>query len=143
MKKSIWKRKQPPQRKIRLRSIKAIKDELWRLISLFIRKRDGYKCVTCGATNVNMDCGHYRHNSERNQSLGGNELWYDERNLNCQCAFYCNRHRSGNLAPYAIYLEKKYGLGILQELNKLFYTPKKWTREELEAKIAHYQSLVE
>lgn len=112
---------------------------LWTLVSLYVRKRDGYRCVTCGAFGVSMDCGHYRHNSERNASLGGNELWWDLRNLNCQCAFYCNRHRSGNLASYALYLEKKYGAGILQELNRLHMKAKKWTREEVLDKIAWFE----
>lgn len=142
MKRSPFKRryKAPSKPKIKrrqdkLESIKHLKLRVWTLISLYVRKRDGYRCVTCGATGVNMDCGHYRHNSERNMSLGGNALWYDLRNLNCQCSFNCNRNLSGNLANYAIFLEKKYGSGILQEIDTLYRTYKKWTREELLEKI--------
>jgi len=46
----------------------------------------------------------------------------------------CSNYRSGNLNEYAIYLEGKHGPGILQEFNKLWLTPKKWTREEIVAK---------
>lgn len=123
--------KTPKVKRDRVESIKSLKKRTWVAVSLFVRKRDGYRCVTCGATGVNMDCGHYRHNSERSQSLGGNALWYDLRNLNCQCAFYCNKNLSGNLTKYALFLEEKYGHGILQEFNSLYKTYKKWTREEL------------
>lgn len=115
----------------KLEPIKALKKRVWTIVSRYVRARDGHKCITCGATGVNMDCGHYRHNSERNMSFGGNALWYDLRNLNCQCSFNCNRMRSGNLDKYALFLEKKYGKGILQELDKLYRTYKQWTREEL------------
>ena len=35
-------------------------------------------------------------------------------------------------------LEEKHGPGILQELDSLFNTPKKWTREEMEATRKRY-----
>ena len=126
----------PSGEKIKLRSIKAIKLELWGLISLFIRKRDKFRCITCKL--AGNHCGHWRTNGERNMSLGGNELWWDERALNCQCVV-CNNYKSGNIAEYDLYLEKKYGFGILQELNRLYRTPKKWTRQEIENKIEHYR----
>lgn len=116
-------------------SIKGLKRKSWIAISGFVRRKDKYRCITCGESG--NECGHYQRNSERNQLLGGNLLWYDLRNLNCQCS-RCNKYLSGNLNKYAIYLEKKYGKGILQELNKLYFTPKKWTREELEQIIKKY-----
>lgn len=119
-----------------MKSIKTLKRKAWETISRYVRKRDGYKCISCG--NAGNECGHYQRNSERNQLLGGNELWYDLRNLNCQCT-RCNKWLSGNLNQYAIYLEKKYGKGILQELNKLYLTPKKWAKEELENLIKKYE----
>lgn len=119
----------------KLRTIKALKGEAWKTIALYVRKRDK-KCVSC-ATGLADNCGHYQVNTERNQELGGNALWYDVRNLNGQCVS-CNKWRSGNLAPYAIYLEEKYGSGILQELRRLWQTPKKWTRQEIEEIIEKY-----
>lgn len=41
-------------------------------------------------------------------------------------------------ARYALFLEEKHGAGILQELNRQYQTPKKWTREEIEAKRKFY-----
>ena len=38
---------------------------------------------------------------------------------------------SGNLAEYAVFLEEKYGAGILQEIQRLYNKPKKWTIPEL------------
>lgn len=107
---------------------KTLKAKTWVALSKFVRQRDK-KCVTCGGPPD--DAGHFIHNSERSQSLGGNELWYDLRNINAQCT-RCNRFKSGNLAPYALYLEEKYGHGVIQELHDLWRKPKKWTREEIQ-----------
>jgi hypothetical protein len=108
----------------------------WQAMSRFVRARDK-RCVTC-PNGVAEHAGHYRHNSERSQSLGGNALWFDLRNINGQCSA-CNTYRSGNLNAYAIYLEEKHGPGILQELNNLWLTPKKWTREELMEKRTFFE----
>jgi hypothetical protein len=43
----------------------------------------------------------------------------------------CNKWKNGNLNAYAIFLERKYGHGILEELDFLYRTPKKFSREEL------------
>lgn len=118
--------------------IRALKKRAWRAISVYIRQRDPW-CVTCGQ-NATRDCGHYRHNSERNQELGGNALWYDERNLNGQCVS-CNKWHSGALDRYAIYLQAKHGYGILEEIQRLYTTPKKWTVEEIQALTAKYEGL--
>ncbi len=120
----------------RLRSLKALKTEAWTCIARFVRKRD-QRCVTC-EDGLAEHCGHYRHNTERNASLGGNALWYDLRNLNGQCAG-CNTFRAGRPQEYALFLEKKYGKSILQELNKLWLTPKKWSRIEIEQIIEKYK----
>ena len=114
----------------KLQSLKALKMTTWQAMSRFVRARDKL-CVTCSGPGEHA--GHYRHNSERSQSLGGNALWFDLRNINAQCNA-CNNYRSGNLNEYAIFLEKKHGPGILQELNTLWLTPKKWTRAEIEEK---------
>jgi hypothetical protein len=115
----------------KLQSPKRLKMTTWQAMSRFVRARDNYKCVTCGG--VGGEAGHYQHNSERNQSLGGNALWFDARNVHAQCT-HCNKFLSSNPEPYALYLEQKYGFGILQELNALYQTGKKWTRAELEEK---------
>lgn len=140
------KRRKPLKRsrfKTRLTPLKVLKRDAWQSFARYIRKRDPH-CVTClidGKFVLTDHAGHYRHNSERNQSLGGNALWYDTININGQCVG-CNTYKSGNLEPYARYLEHKHGTGILQVISKKYFTYKKWTREELETLILHYNEAV-
>ena len=114
-------------------TVKSAKTRAWNAISAFIREKYP-QCVTCiirGKKTPTTQCGHYQHNSDKpNKQLGGNKLWYYEENFGGQCTF-CNCYNSGQLADFAIFLEKKYGKGILQKLNRLYLTPKKWTIEEL------------
>jgi hypothetical protein len=114
-------------------TVKGQKTKTWKAVSLYIRKRDPY-CVTClvkGKKSPTTQCGHYKHNSDKpNKQLGGNKLWYYEKNFGGQCTF-CNCYNSGELDAFAIHLEGKYGHGILQELQELYLAPKKWTLEEL------------
>lgn len=130
------------------RSAKTIKDSLWKYFSKYIRSKDadfsGYvSCITCGCTQLwqEMHCGHFLRNSERNQQLGGNALWYDERNFGPQC-LKCNNYGGGEQAKFTIRQEAKYGFGILQELEGLRLTPYMWTREELEEKEKYYKSKI-
>ena len=114
--------------------IKTEKRKAWERVSKKVRERDPY-CVSClmeGLTVPSVHAGHYQYNTERNQLLGGNALWYDLRNINGQCNS-CNMYKSGNLAPYARYLKEKYGHEILDELYQLWRTPRKYTLEEIEA----------
>lgn len=117
--------------------IGTLKTKLWSVFARYIRLRDR-TCVTCGGPAENA--GHYIHNTERRSQYGGNELWYDERNINSQC-IKCNAFQRGKLDKYAEYLEKKYGHGILQELRAKFNTYKKWTKEELEELYKKYKLL--
>lgn len=109
-------------------SVKGAKEKAWTAFARFIRTRDPY-CITCGATTT--EAGHFLHTTDKtNQQLGGNELWYDERNVHGQCGV-CNRYKSGNGSIYAIKLVAKYGDHILPELYLKFRTVKKWTMLEL------------
>ncbi len=125
-------------------SIKQLKKETWQAIAKYVRQVELF-CASCGivCSYEESDCGHFKPNSERNMNLGGNALWFDLRNLHKQCR-KCNRFASGNLSGYSIYLEKKYGYGILQEIHKLYNTYKLWTVEELkELKDLYTQKLDE
>ena len=119
---------------------KSAKRTTWEAFSKFIRNRDP-GCVTCG--NPTTCAGHFFHTSDKstNPHLGGNEVWYSEKNVNGQCNS-CNIHKSGNLAPYSVYLEEKYGFGIIQKLRDLFNTPKKWSIEEVLEVKEKYKNLV-
>ncbi len=108
---------------------KSAKQRAWKSFSAFIRKRDPL-CVTCKKPTT--EAGHFLHTSDKGstKTLGGNEIWYDERNVNGQCG-HCNRWKSGNQIKYTMYLQEKYGYEIVPELYKLFRTPRKYTIEEL------------
>jgi len=110
-------------------TVLSAKTRAWKATSAYIRRRDK-KCVTCKVRPATQ-AGHFKHNSDKpNKQLGGNALWYDLRNLAGQCTV-CNCYNSGELDNFALYLEETYGHGILQELNKLYRTPRKWTIDEL------------
>lgn len=119
----------------KLRSIKALKQHAWKTLAKQVIKEEP-DCATCNAISTN--CGHFFHNGERNQQLEGNALWYYRKNLHGQCV-RCNKYNHGNLSEYAYFLEAYYGPGILQELRTLRYTPKKWSREDLQAIIDQYK----
>lgn len=86
--------------------IERLKDRAWDTFSLWIRTRDGFKCVTCGSTTQQMNAGHFWHGV----------LDFDEENINCQCV-HCNKWLSGNLAVYSVYLLQKIGKEKFDALN--------------------------
>lgn len=118
---------------------KALKRNLWLVFSRYIRSLHN-KCFTC-KDGTPDHCGHFLRNSERNQSLGGNALWYDERNFAAQCVI-CNNYNGGEQAVFGIKLEAKYGVGIMQELEQLKNKYKLWTKEEIVSLTEHYKELV-
>lgn len=105
------------------------KRRAWKAFSKYIRARDPI-CITCSGKTT--QAGHWLHTSDKgsNPHLGGNELWFNEKNVNGQESS-CNLSKSGNLAEYAVKLEEKWGDGTIKELYRLRRTPKKWTIEEL------------
>jgi len=115
--------------------VKTLKKNLWRLFSKFTRARDGYVCITCGKDmKEDKSSCHAGHYFPRTQ---GNALFFDERNVHAQCTS-CNSFKSGNLAIYALKLEELYGVGILQKLDRIRQTVKKFTAPELEDMIKDY-----
>ena len=89
------------------------KKEADKWFSRFIRQRDKGQCYTCPHRNdpKKMQCGHFvprQYTATR----------YDERNNHCQC-YACNMFYGGQPDIYALNLERDYGKGIVEELNKL------------------------
>lgn len=119
------------------KSYRQLKKELDKVFSIFIRQRDKGRCFTCGVKKEwkQTDAGHY----EKRQHLATR---WDERNVNCQC-MGCNRFRDGNKEAYAVALEKKYGYGILQELEEQKNRGAKFKTSDLETLIIHYKSKIE
>lgn len=109
--------------------------------SRYIRLRDSYdgingSCVSCGRVLPikDMDNGHFISRSRKATK-------YDERNTHLQCK-RCNGYLKGNIADYAVFLEGKYGFGILQELklksNNLVKNNAEWFKNRIE----YYKNLV-
>ena len=111
-------------------SIKGLRKKARRIFARWICKRDKFKCVACGKQGVSgeMQAGHFVHRDC---------LDFDERNNSAEC-IRCNCYLSGNLAPYSFYLIKKYGPGIIEELNVLGNVIRKFGREELEEIVKRY-----
>lgn len=132
-------------------SPKSLKTRVWRAFSKYVRyssaNQQGYLvCVSCLKTFhwTGVDAGHYYINGERNAQFGGNELWYDLRNVNPQCRTCNSRHIHKETAKcnYALWLEAQHGQGILQELYKLKNTPKHFNRDQLEALYQYFTDRV-
>lgn len=112
----------------RIIGVEGAKKRAWDALARYVRHIEPV-CCTCGAQTT--EAGHWLHNTDKeNQKLGGNELWYEIRNIHGQCG-KCNRHKSSNPVKYALFMEEKYGMGIIQELYKLYRTPKKFSIPEL------------
>src|SRR6185437_16029981 len=90
------------------------KAKLDKIYSEYIRRNeaDAQGNITCYCGAVvhfkQSDCSHF-------VPRGCLNLRYDHRNTKASCR-KCNRFMGGNLHYYAIYLEKKYGAGLLQTL---------------------------
>jgi len=120
-------------------SLPRLKKKLWDIFSKVIRLREadeeGYvKCFTCGNGDhwKAMDAGHYI-----SKSLGLS-IYFEEKNVHPQDTA-CNRFRHGNLAQYALALQKKYGPGILDELDSIRRQVKKFSRSDYEEMIDKYK----
>ena len=121
--------------KPKLKSLKKLKDEAWRLISIFVRSLNArgeyqqcYTCLGWFKWKTQMDCGHYIHN----------RLDYELNNLKPQCK-RCNKWLRGNLGEYGERLIQEIGLEAVKEMR--LYSFKKgnnYTRNELEAIIKKY-----
>ena len=110
--------------RVRMKSIKSVsklKKKAWKYFSKYIRlknSKNGYcQCITCGkqCRVEEMNAGHYKHGNTK-------PTYFDERNVHPQCVS-CNMYRSGNLDQYALYLEGRYGEGILQTLDRISKGP--------------------
>lgn len=128
---------------MRKTSLAGLKKKLWKIFSEYVRRKDCFtdvlcegftSCFTCGLRShwKTLDAGHYHAGST---SL---RLFFDERNVHPQCTA-CNRFRHGNLTAYAVALRKKYGEGILEELDALRHQPVKYSRSDYEGFIQIYQ----
>ena len=76
------------------------------------------KCCTCGAVKswIRMHGGHFI--SRASAGLSG--VYFDERNVNLQCA-QCNAFAQGAYAEYQKFMVEKYGQEVIDDLWKKHY----------------------
>jgi hypothetical protein len=131
MKRSWIQRKTPlrpkPISEKRLLNTLSVKSPYWRAVaradrafSIYIRwsaanEQDAIRCYCGKIVPIELsDCSHYvdrRHMGTR----------YSEKNCAASCRS-CNRFEEGNKDEFALWLVKKHGPGILDELHKAKYT---------------------
>lgn len=117
------------------KSLANLKKDLWKVFTLYIKNRDGWRCFTCGRSCEGSGAhgGHFI-----TKSIGGIELYFNEDNVHCQC-YNCNINLSGNIWEYG----QRLGTEKVNELISLKAKSKKaqWGRAEYEKKIAYYKEL--
>lgn len=126
--------------------IKTLKTSLWKAFSRYIRKKyadiNGM-VMTCDGVRAHWKdthCGHLIVNTERNSSLGGNALWYDERNFAPQSSNGNYYNANDSAKKYMLWATKLYGSYAIDEMFRLKQMPRKFTEEELRAKLEHYKT---
>ena len=101
----------------------------WRLLSMLIRLRDANEngmitCCSCGKEIFwrEADAGHFE---PKGTGAKGKALEFYERNIHAQCGT-CNRNQGYNRARkeqikinYSVFMMKKYGEGIFDELERV------------------------
>jgi Bacteriophage Lambda NinG protein len=99
-------------------------DNLWAAFSLMIRERDNWTCFTCGTAidprvkdERNISMAFYMHAGHYKPQGIYKSVKYSPLNVHAQC-LRCNKFLHGNLGTYSIVLEKRYGFGILQTLDR-------------------------
>ena len=103
------------KQRLKRRSKKALKKKLWKVFSIYIRKKDDGQCYTCSSKKPwkSQDAGHYIPTS-----ICGEYLWFNDLNVHCQCTS-CNRFKHGNLSVYAEHLTTEYGDTIIKKLGQI------------------------
>lgn len=103
-------------------STATLQKKLDNIFSKFIRLRDADKnglirCCACGVLIPweDSDCSHF---------VSRQYLFtrYEQKNCHASCR-KCNRFLEGNKEAYALFLVRKYGAGIFEELNENKWKP--------------------
>jgi len=115
--------------------------QLDKVFSEYIRRRDidlcgNSKCFTCGKVDDwrSLQCGHF-------QSRKHYATRWDEQNCQVQCSG-CNVFRYGEQFKFGVNLDKKYGVGTAETLERMARFTIKFSNDELAEKIAHYKETI-
>jgi Bacteriophage Lambda NinG protein len=99
-------------------------DNLWVAFSWMIREDGDWTCFTCGTKidprqkdERNISMAFYMHAGHFKPQGIYKSVKYDPCNVRPQC-LRCNKFLHGNLGAYSIALEKRFGFGILQTLER-------------------------
>lgn len=117
------------------KKLSTLKEEAQKSVNKFIRLRDCLyttggtifcRCISCGQLKNadEIQAGHFEA-----QKLSSN-LRYHRKNINGQCAG-CNLYQKGNLIPYTLNIDKKWGKGTAEQLHHEKHIEKIWKRWEL------------
>lgn len=104
-----------------------MKRELWDLLRIYVRKRDGDACFSCGATGLegrNWQLGHLF-----NAGMS-NILRFHPLNLHPQ-DMRCNIHLGGNGAAYASRFIEVYGVDQLLYLDSIKREEMRWREPDI------------
>ena len=123
------------------KTVSKLKKDLWTIFSKYIRLRDAIRttgnsksaiCITCKQLHEikGMDAGH-------GITRGESATLFDERNVNAQCK-RCNM-RGGEQHLYMIEVDKIYGTGTAEDLQRIRHTTKRFSRPELLDMIEEYK----
>ena len=102
------------------------------IFSLWIRKRDGEKCVLCGSR-VRVQNGHLIRRGKRS-------VRFDDVNCHAQCSS-CNYKHNFEPEHYTNWFIREYGSAMYEDLVDRSRQTKKWTRDELENLIKKYENV--
>lgn len=133
--KSTFKPRKPFRTKYHsIETRKGLKDELDRVTSLIVRKRDGL-CVTCGdARPDQLTCSHFYKRVWTNTR-------FDLRNCNTQCA-PCNELHNTNVMPYTSWFIDNYSLDVMAELFELRNRRETPSTEDLKYMLGQYRCML-
>lgn len=105
----------------------------------FIRLRDREKrCISCNKPLKagNIDAGHfYSRKSHIN-------ITFNEYNVNGQCSRPCNMDLSGDPLNYRVGLINRYGIEVVEELERICKVTKRYTIEECQGIIKKYKEKI-
>ena len=115
--------------------------KLDKAFSEYIRKRDANEygmihCITCGAYIrwQDSDCGHF-------VRRGKDSVRFDERNSHAQCK-KCNRDLYGNIRLYRKQMILKYGLEVVEQLERDANDHAHFAQFEIDELTRHYLELI-
>lgn len=113
---------------------KGVIEELDRVTSLIVRKRDG-ACVTCGEARPDyLTCSHFYKRRFLNTR-------FDLRNCNCQCAI-CNESHNTRPWAYTSWFLDNYSIDVMAELFELRNRKETPTTEELKYMLSEYRQML-